>query len=183
MNGKAKTAAVLILLIAAGTYGYLKWSELHPAGVNNGVTGFGPPNRGGGPGGRQQARGGQPPTTGTRENGGPPGGRQGGGPGGPGGPGGGPPMMAELNLTAEQKAQMEQIAKSSNGDFRKMREGFDKVLTTEQKDKMKAQMERGRRQMEARLKRTLSPQDMEAFKKRMEAMRPPGGQGGPPPGP
>jgi Spy/CpxP family protein refolding chaperone len=101
-------------------------------------------------------------------------------------------MFADLNLTPEQTKQLEEIRKNSGSDFNKMREETDKVLTTEQREKMqqkmnsmRQEMDKRRAEMDARLKKTLSEQDFAAFKKRMEEMRPPGGgtpPGEPPPG-
>lgn len=158
-SSNTRVIGAIIAIVCACCFGWYKWSALHPKGIDNqaGRKGPGGPGPGAKPG---QGQSGKP----------------GGGP---------PPMMADLNLTAEQTKQLEEIRKTSGNDFKKMREHTDKVLTPEQRTKMREQGEKRRAEMDARraemdasLKRALSEQDFAAFKKRMEQMRPPG----PPPG-
>ncbi len=163
-NGRIRTVAALVVVVLSLGFAYHRWSALHPKGITNAGPRMGSSR--GGPGG--------PPADGPA-------------PGSRPGPGGPDPMMADLGLTEEQRTQLEAARKAGGNDFRKMREALDKVLTAEQRDKMRQNMEKRRAEMDARLKRTLGEKDFADFKKRMEEMRqggmgPPGGPPPPPPG-
>lgn len=103
-------------------------------------------------------------------------------------------MEKELNLTPEQKAQLDAIHKKYEGkesDFRARMSEVEKVLTPEQREKGRAaMMARMKAHMQERLK--VLPQDeqaafMKKLEERMKNGPPPGfghgGHGAPPEGP
>lgn len=84
-------------------------------------------------------------------------------------------------LTAQQRAAMEKAREESKGDPRAMREAMDRVLTPDQREKFRQTMAARMAEMDARMKKAMSPADYEAFQRKRQSGALPG-PGGPPPG-
>jgi len=83
-------------------------------------------------------------------------------------------MVAELNLTPEQQAQMEAIRERSDGDWRAMREEIQAVLTPEQRQRAEAMREERFARMRARMMedaQVLDLEQRERFEQRLEERR------------
>jgi Spy/CpxP family protein refolding chaperone len=83
-------------------------------------------------------------------------------------------MTAELNITPEQKAQIDAIRERNDGDWGAMREEIDAVLTPEQRERAEAMREERFGRMRERMMedaQVLDPEQRERFEQRLEERR------------
>jgi len=77
----------------------------------------------------------------------------------------------EIGITPEQQKQMDEIREKADGDWRQMREGMEKVLTEDQRAKIRSGFEARRAQRDQQMRASMSGADFEAYQKRREEMR------------
>ncbi len=78
-------------------------------------------------------------------------------------------MFEELNLTEEQKQQIEKIQPPTNKeDFRQVRQKMEEILTEEQQEQLRQRMRRGKQGKRGEVMSRLSPEDQQALQARFE---------------
>lgn len=94
--------------------------------------------------------------------------------------GGAPPGLPAFSK--EERAAFEKARNESKGDPAAMRQAMEKLLTPEQKQRMKER----RAEMDAKMKRAMSPEDYASLQHKIQTgglpAPPGGGTGAPPPG-